>query len=496
MLELVEENGGGLVPSFLEQALRLGEANGGDVAYDDLMKISRGVLPRVLSDRVLEVLQSFGISVVDIPEGDGLTHTPHGRMKSTMGSYMSNVGKFKLMTKNDEIDEFRLIDDSESKARMLFNTLHCAPGMYMDAIDRVVTHGERFDHVVGGEFCGKRSSFIALIPSFRNRLSSAMAHGCRDEVLKCLDDMSFRQDTIEKMCDYVRENVYLPFLRISKAMKRGEKVSQHELDVVLKYVGDDPDGFVKTVSEINKCLSDASKARVRIIESNQRLVIFVTKKYVNRGITFMDLVQEGNIGLVNAIRRFNYKDGHKFSTYAIWWIRQAISRAIENQSRTVRIPVHILAEIERMKRVEKELVQRLSKYPTDSELASAMRVPEINVRELKAASQKIVSTDANIGDDDATYGCLLPDTKSENAPDNVDNRLIHERIEELLSMLDDRERVVIENRYGLLDGVQRTLDEIGEMIGVTRERTRQIELSAMDKLRRIDDLGEILAVAS
>lgn len=184
------------------------------------------------------------------------------------------------------------------------------------------------------------------------------------------------------------------------------------------------------------------------------------------------------------MRKFNINRGHKFSTYAIWWIRQAIARAIENQARTIRVPVHVIEQVERLKRADRALLQKLNRQPTDGEVAKELHMSAGRISELRKIVQRTVSLDATISDEDgATYGDFIPDEKAPDVAETTDRNILRGRLSEILNVLDDRERVVIEQRYGLNDGVQRTLDEVGLLFNVTRERIRQIELSAIRKLR-------------
>lgn len=266
--------------------------------------------------------------------------------------------------------------------------------------------------------------------------------------------------------------------------------------------GMSPEDFMSCFSDLRRAMEDGNAARTRIIEANQRLVVFVAKKYVNRGISFLDLVQEGNIGLMNAVRKFSYRRGHKFSTYAIWWIRQAIARAIENQARTIRIPVHVIEQIDMMRRADRRLMGSLGRKPTDREVAEEMSkreekigsskfsmTPE-RVAELRQMSQHTVSIDCKIGEDEsATYGDFIHDEMAECQSDTADRNLLKEKVAEALKCLTDRERIVLDSRYGISDGVQRTLDEVGLLFNVTRERIRQIEMSAIKKLRESRCIG-------
>jgi RNA polymerase primary sigma factor len=208
------------------------------------------------------------------------------------------------------------------------------------------------------------------------------------------------------------------------------------------------------------------------------------KKYMNRGLGFADLIQEGNLGLMKAVERFEYRRGYKFSTYATWWIRQAATRAISDQARTIRIPVHMIETINKMFRLQRRLVQRLGREPTERELAAECGMPVKELRSVRRMAQHPISLQTRIGDDgDACLGDIIPDMSSENPGESADVRLMRERIAEVMATLGGREREVIDYRFGLSDGCVRTLEEVGRFFNVTRERVRQIEAKALRKLR-------------
>jgi RNA polymerase primary sigma factor len=226
------------------------------------------------------------------------------------------------------------------------------------------------------------------------------------------------------------------------------------------------------------------EARRRLIEANFRLVVSIAKKYVGHGVSFMDLIQEGNIGLIKAVEKFEYQRGFKFSTYATWWIRQAVSRALSDQGRTIRVPVHMGERITQLSRVSRELVQRNGHNPTDEEIAVEMGISLKLLERIRQASQYPLSLELEVGEDmDSTLGDFLEDDHTPTPDDTAIGKLLAERMEDVLASLTARENRVLQLRFGLQDGRSYTLEEVGQKFGVTRERIRQIEAKALSKLR-------------
>jgi RNA polymerase primary sigma factor len=272
---------------------------------------------------------------------------------------------------------------------------------------------------------------------------------------------------------YLREIGRVPLLSAEEEVRLAQRMERGRAELLKP-----------PTSRSNRLIEDGGEAQRRLTEANLRLVVSVAKIYIGRGMSLLDLIQEGNIGLIRAVEKFDYIKGFKFSTYATWWIRQAITRAIADQARTIRIPVHMVETINRLIRISRRLLQDLGREPTSEEIAAQMEITPEKVREIIKVSQEPVSLETPIGEEeDSHLGDFIEDHTALAPADAASHQLLKEQVEDVLDSLTERERKVLQLRFGLDDGRSRTLEEVGKEFHVTRERIRQIEAKALRKLR-------------
>ena len=285
---------------------------------------------------------------------------------------------------------------------------------------------------------------------------------------------------------YLKEIGKVDLLTASEEVDLAMKI-EAGLEATEKLEAADAGGLELTRAEMRRLTRIENvglEAKQALVSANLRLVVSIAKRYVGRGMLFLDLIQEGNLGLIRAVEKFDYQKGFKFSTYATWWIRQAITRAIADQARTIRIPVHMVETINKLVRVQRQLLQDLGRDPTPEEIGAEMDMSADRVREIQKISQEPVSLEAPIGEEeDSQLGDFIEDSQAIVPPDAASFSMLQEQLTQVLDSLADRERKVIELRFGLVDGHPRTLEEVGREFGVTRERIRQIESKTLAKLR-------------
>ena len=370
---------------------------------------------------------------------------------SSVQYYLYQMAQVPMLTTEEEARLFKAIAAAAVTCQKLFNGFPFAPTLYARLLDRVEGQENRFDSIVSDGFAGDRAAYVARIPAFRRRLKRARSGAA---VSRCAAEMCISKKCFEALCT----------------------------DAEAEFGAEGR--FVKKFGELRRALSTAQEARSRVVEANLRLVVSIAKRFMHYGLEFLDLIQEGNAGLVRAVERFDYRRGYRFSTYATWWIRQAVTRALADQGRTIRIPVHLVERLQALHRVQKRLIQGLGRDPTEAELAQELGVTPKKVRQLRNMAQRPISLQGTVGEEeDACVGDFVADPTSVDPSVATEQNLLHEQLMDVLGTLGPREREVIDYRYGLTDGNSHTLEEIGELFNVTRERVRQIEAKALRLLR-------------
>jgi RNA polymerase primary sigma factor len=297
-----------------------------------------------------------------------------------------------------------------------------------------------------------------------------------------LDELAMRAPTNDPVRMYLKEIGRVPLLTAEEEVDLAKRIEAGlSATALLSRPEQRPPELQLKLRRVER---GGQMAKRRLVEANLRLVVSIAKRYVGRGMLFLDLIQEGNLGLIRAVEKFDYTKGYKFSTYATWWIRQAITRAIADQARTIRIPVHMVETINKLVRVQRQLLQDLGREPTPEEIGREMDLPPDRVREIQKISQEPVSLETPVGEeDDSSLGDFIEDTDAVVPIDAASFILMQEQIEGILDTLTEREQKVIQLRFGMVDGQPRTLEEVGSEFGVTRERIRQIESKTLSKLR-------------
>ncbi len=494
----------------------------GYLTYDDV----NDALPATLIapeglEEILERLQSMEFDVIDASDVDRAKEaakereaepkaetTKYDSLDDPVRMYLKQMGQVPLLTREQEVEISKRIEKAENWVQKFLFSFGVTSEAFLHLAAKLLEGSERFDKVIIDKKIESRERYLKALPRLCDRLREQTGnlrnlHGRRmgyvekgktipaslaDDLKKASTTLSrtynrfyFKHKVIEEFVTGIDAQAdQLRALRVRpKTAPVKEQLKAHAENTWLLSTE-----FLENYEQLKHWLQEALQAKTEMVEANLRLVISIAKKYTNRGLSFLDLIQEGNMGLMKAVEKFEYRRGYKFSTYATWWIRQAITRSIADQARTIRIPVHMIETINKLMRVQKQLVQEYGREPSPDEIAEEIHLPVERVRAVLRMAQQPISLQAPVGEsDDTSFGDFIEDKAADNPMEMTGFSLLRDKIKDVLDTLTDRERQVLEQRFGLVDGYSRTLEEVGRQFQVTRERIRQIEAKALRKMR-------------